>query len=236
LFDVRNAHQAFGLANVYFIPDETLNTSPEQQAPLTLNRLNNFLYSSGNDALYFERSQRPWCERWLDWERLRVVGRLPLFGVSYFGLILIPIIFYGLAFYNDKVTLVRAWAEQALLQPDHNLYRLASLVLARLHPQPIPQQSLLLLVSTVLLAVGSTLYTFFCPSRVKEFSRDQWCDQLERSLVHYWPLAWRHRIIRLICVACYALGGAGALWILGTKVWQVLLFILKYSPSPWPWQ
>ena len=86
------------------------------------------------------------------------------------------------------------------------------------------------------LAVGSTLYTFFCPSRVKEFSRDQWCDQLGRSLLHYWPLAWKHRYIRLLCAACSALGGAGALVVLGTKVWHTGLFILQHSTWSWPWR
>ena len=164
------------------------------------------------------------------------MGRLPLFGASYTALILIPILFYGLALYNDQVVLLRAWAEQVMTQPEHLFVRLASLTLTHLHPRPIPRQSLLLFVSTILLAVGSTLYTFFCPSRVKEFSRDQWCDQLGRSLLHYWPFAWKHRYIRLICTACYALGGAGALWVLGTKLWRVLVFILKYSPYPWPWR
>jgi hypothetical protein len=149
----------------------------------------------GNDAQFFETSHRPWPERWLDWERLRVVGRLPLFGVSYTVLLLIPIVFYGLALYNDKIDLARAWAAQAVPSPDHPLHRLPPLLLERLHPRPLPSQSLLLLISTVLLAVGSTLYTFFCPSRVKEFSRDQWRDQLGRSLLHYWPLAWKHRYI-----------------------------------------
>src|SRR2546425_3893712 len=46
-------------------------------------------------------------------------------------------------------------------------------------------------------AIGSTLYTFFCPSRIKEFSRDQWCDQIGHSLVHYWPFAWKHRGARV---------------------------------------
>ena len=96
----------------------------------------------------------------------------------------------------------------------------------------IPRLSFILFVSTILLAVGSTLYTFFCPSRVKEFSRDQWCDQLGRSLLHYWPLAWKHRYLRLACAACYALGGAGALWVLGTKVWQTARFILQHSTVP----
>ena len=146
---------------------------------------------------YFELCVRPWPERWLDWERLRAVGRLPLFGISYTALILIPIVFYGLALYNDKIDLVRAWAEQAVTLPDHSLHRFAPLVLDRLHPRPIPSLSFLLVVSTILLAAASTLYTAFCQSRIKEFSRDQWCDELRRSLLHYWPLAWKHRYLRL---------------------------------------
>jgi hypothetical protein len=187
------------------------------------------------DVQYFEACQRSWPERLFDWERLRVVGRLPLFGISYTALILIPIVFYGLALYNDKIDLVRAWAAQAVPSPDHPLHWLAPLLLERLHPRPIPRQSLLLLGSTILLAAGSTLYTFFSPSRIKEFSRDQWCDQIGRSLLHYWPLAWKHRYIRLTCAACYALGGVGALWVLGTKVWHTGVFIWKHSTWPGLW-
>ena len=72
---------------------------------------------------------------------------------------------------------------------------------------PIPNQSMLIIFSTVLLASGATLYTFFCPSRVKEFSRDQWCDQLGRHLIHYWPLAWKWRYVRVVCALCYFFGG-----------------------------
>jgi hypothetical protein len=120
--------------------------------------------------------------------------------------------------------------------PDHPLHRLAPLILERLHPRLIPSQSFVLLASTVLLAIASTLYTLRCPSRIKKFSRDQWCDQLGRSLLHYWPIAWKERHVRLICAICYVLGGGGALWVLGTKVWQTACFILQHSTFPWPWR
>jgi hypothetical protein len=218
-----------------------------------------------DDAKYFDSCVRPWRDRCLDWENLRVVGRLPLFGLSYTALILIPIIFYTLALYNDKIELVQAgaeemrleaervriWVDQIAVLPDHPISsqianfvqgsmqlveRLATLVKHYLRPHPIPSQSFLLLVSTVLLAAASTLFTFFCPSRIKEFSHDQWCDQLGRPLLYYWPFAWKRRHIRLICAACYALGGAGALWVLGTKIWSTAQFILKHSMFPWPWR
>jgi hypothetical protein len=138
--------------------------------------------------------------------------------------------------YNNTIDLVRAWAEQAVISPDHPLHRLAHPILERLHRRPIPSLSLVLLVSTILLAMGSTLYTLRCPSRIKEFSRDQWCDQLGRSLLHYWPFAWKERYVRLVCAACYALGGLGAAWVLGTKVWYTALFIVKHPTWPWPWR
>jgi hypothetical protein len=218
LYEVRGAEHAHYLETVRFIPVAGIQA-----------------LGSDNDALHFEECQRPWPERIVDWEQVKRAGRLPLFGISYTALILIPLVFYALAFYNDKIELVRAWAEQAVSLPEHPLHRLAPLLQERLHPRPIPRQSFLLLVSTILLAVASTLYTFRCPSRIKEFSRDQWCDQLGRSLLHYWPLAWKHRYLRLVCAACYALGGAGALWVLGTKVWLTALFIWKHSTWPWPW-
>jgi hypothetical protein len=191
LAELSGAHQAYGLETVRFIP-KSGSVVPR------------------NDARYFAECHRPWPERWFDWERLRIAGRLPLFGISYTALILIPIVLYSLALYNDNIDLVRDWAEQVVTSPEHPLHRLAPLILQRLHSRPILILSLVLLVSTILLAIGSTRYTLRCPSRIKEFSRDQWCDQLGHSLLHYWPLAWRERYVRLACAACYALRGFGA--------------------------
>jgi hypothetical protein len=187
------------------------------------------------DALDFDECQRPWPERWLDWEHLRTVGRLPLFGVSYTVLILIPIFFYGLAFYNDKVDSMRHWAEALGTTDDHPLRQVGTLILATLHRQPIPSLSFWLLMSTVLLAIGSTIFTLRCPSRIREFSREEWCDRLRRPLLHYWPLSWKYRWWRLPCAICYTLGGALALWVIGNKVWSVAVFIIENSMFPWPW-
>jgi hypothetical protein len=217
---VRGAHHARDLETVRFTPPaSTHSPSPINDA-------------SERDAREFDTCLRHWPERQLDWEFLRKWGRLPLFGISYTTLILIPIVFYGLALYNNQIEQVHTWADQIGAQSDSPMHQFASLLM-RLDRLPIPRLSLLLLTSTILLAAASTLYTVFCPSRIKEFSRDQWCDQLGRSLLHYWPLAWKHRYIRLVCTACYALGGAGALWVLGTKVWRTAMFIWQHSTWSW---
>jgi hypothetical protein len=43
----------------------------------------------------------------------------------------------------------------------------------------------------------------------------------------------KHRYVRLVCAVCYALGGAGAFWVLGTKVWRTGLFIWRHSAWSW---
>ncbi|HUU45617.1 MAG TPA: pentapeptide repeat-containing protein [Acidobacteriota bacterium] len=187
----------------------------------------------GGDAVYFETCKQGWADRWLDWEHMRIVGKLPLFAASYSVLILIPLFFYVLGIYNEKVVLLQEWSSQLGPAADSTVQALAALVRDRVHKWPIPQQSLLLLMSTVLLAIGSTLYAIFAPSRIKEFSRDQWVDQLGQSLLHYWPLSWRHRPLRLVCAACYAIGGAGVLWVIATKVWRVAGFIIENTDFPW---
>jgi hypothetical protein len=58
---VRGTYRAYGLETTRFRSDS----------------------GAGTDALYFESCVRCWPERLVDWERLRVVGRLPLFGPSY---------------------------------------------------------------------------------------------------------------------------------------------------------
>ena len=137
-------------------------------------------------------------------------------------LILIPLFIYGLAFYNEKVDVARTWAEQ---HPS----KLAELVLARVQRQPVPSQSLILLVSTLLLAVGATIYNLGCPSMVKEFSQDQWRHQLGHSLLHYWANAWRYPVARVICAAAYLIGGLGALFVLGSKLLKAGFYISQHS-------
>ncbi len=76
----------------------------------------------------------------------------------------------------------------------------------------------------------SRCYKLACPSRVKSFSLDQWCDEHGHSLVHYWADAWQMRPLRLACVAMYLLGGLGAFYVLLTKLWCAGAILLG-SPS-----
>jgi hypothetical protein len=59
-----------------------------------------------------------------------------------------------------------------------------------------------------------------------QFNRDQWRDQLGHSLIHYLPLSWQHRWTRIVCLLLYAIGGAGVLVVLASKLWNVFWFII----------
>jgi uncharacterized protein YjbI with pentapeptide repeats len=183
------------------------------------------------DVFYFPSVSRPWPERWVDWERIRIAGRLPLLGVSYTGLITIPVFVYALGIYNENVDLLRTWIGQTENTSAGMGAHAASVILDHLHARPIPSRFLVLFLATLCLAVASTIYALACPSRIKEFSRDQWCDELRHSLVHYWPEAWKRRVLRFACALLYMLGGAGALYALSDKLSRVAV-ILYYSASP----
>lgn len=185
---------------------------------------------------YFDSARRGAIDRYCDWEKLRTVGKLPLFGASYAALVLIPISFYLLDIYNQHiVATVRAWGMALETSTDDRLSQLAPSFLAHIHQLPIPSQSLLLLVATILLALASTIYVLGCPARIKEFSREQWCHELRHELVHYWPFAWRHRFWRVVCGVSYVIGGTLVLWILATKLWRAGAFIVRNMEPRWFW-
>jgi uncharacterized protein YjbI with pentapeptide repeats len=145
-----------------------------------------------SDVLYFSTVARAAPERYLDWERIRIAGRLPLFGVPYAGLIVIPAYVYFLEIYNQNIQAARTWiSTNASLNGISD--QAAKAILNHLNIQPIPESFFLLFVSTIALAIAATIYGVACPSRIKEFSRNQWCDELGHSLVHYWPEAWKQR-------------------------------------------
>lgn len=210
---------------------ETTITNTTFNKSQALNQAKNLLTTKLTEkgAQYFEFCERNWLNRYIDWEILRVMGKLPVFGASYLALFFIPLFFYILAKYNENIEVFKLWATNITPTNPEHIVVFANAITSKLTPIAVPEQSLTILLSTILLAIGSTLYTLFCPSRIKEFSRDQWVDQLGKPLIHYWPLAWRYPVIRVICLLAYFLGAVGILWVMAGKLWDVMIFIINYS-------
>lgn len=174
---------------------------------------------------YMETVVVPTVDRVISWDQLRVVGKLPLFAVSYSALVLMPFLFYLLEVFNNKVGQLRAAA--ANVDPDGASGQFLLSLASHLHTEPVPRLSFVLFLCTIVLAIGATIYAALCPPRIKEFSKEQWQDQLGRSLIHYLPYTWKHRWARIGCAVCYAVGGAGALFVLLTKIVEALVYLAK---------
>ena len=99
----------------------------------------------------------------------------------------------------------------------------------RLEPLRVPPLSLEMLISAICLFIGSSLYAVFCPQRIKQFSRDEWCQQLNHSIITYWPHAWRFTVIRLIAFCLYVVGGLLAAWVIAFKLIETAYFIVRNS-------
>lgn len=123
-------------------------------------------------------SIRPPPTQWLvNWARVRFASRIPLFGLSYIVLALSVLLATAIGWLNNT----------------HVITQLA-------YPIPVPERLQLTIWASVLLAFGSTWYELACPERVKEFSEQEWVDQLKRPRLLYiyenlkrrfsvWPVA-----------------------------------------------
>ena len=106
---------------------------------------------------------------------------------------------------------------------------MARTVREKLKPAKVDWRVWVALLSTILLAMASTLYVLFCPKRVQEFSKTVWCDQLGKPLLHYWAMAWRHRALRLLCMTLYLTGGPLALMLIAVKLVDTVWVIVRYT-------
>jgi hypothetical protein len=180
------------------------------------------------DMAHLTAHQIPFLERYVSWDKIRTLGKLPLFGISYSVLITVPLLLFLLAVYNRQIVSLKTLA-QTEGSPAAQEMSVVSLLVSKLHVIPIPEMTQWIIVVTLLLGVASTLYTLACPSRIKEFSLVQWTDELHRSSINYLPLSWGTRPIRVLTGACYAVGGVGALVILANKVINAISFVVENS-------
>jgi Pentapeptide repeats (8 copies) len=172
-----------------------------------------------------ERISLPWLTRRTSWTVLRSFGKLPFFGVSYAGLVGIPMLMFLISVYNDQIENLKSLGDRSG-EP-------GVLLAGHLHPIAVPSLNLLLLLSLVLLAVASTIFAFACPPRIKEFSYERWVDEFRRPGIQYLPLGWQHPLARAICGVCYPAGALGTAVVLFWKTFGTAIYIVQHSPLPW---
>ncbi|MDZ4861037.1 MAG: pentapeptide repeat-containing protein [Candidatus Hydrogenedentes bacterium] len=172
------------------------------------------------DAIGLEQRERPRWKDYLDWTRIRVLGRLPLFGISYATLVFIPVIIGSIAMVNTSIERIQ---EAGLVGLSGNSFE------GVIPAVKIPTLMVWSLIAAALLAIASTLYHVFCPTRIQEFTQEQWVNELNKPLMHYLPHAWKMPRIRIICIWAYAVGGLSGLFILSIKAFQTIGYIVRYG-------
>lgn len=148
----------------------------------------------------------PWADRWLNWEMLRSIGQFPLFGVSWTALVVSLV----------GVTTIGLLNETKLL--DFIDY-----------PIPIPHRMAGIIVSSLLLVVGSTLYASMCPRRIQHFSETAWVEEHDKVRIHYLAASMSRRFWQWATAVTTVVGGAWALWLVAERLAIAFRFIAKYT-------
>lgn len=157
-----------------------------------------------------------------NWEKISTMGKLPLFGVSYFFLACIPLYLALIKYLNNNVLKVKSFLSNASLAFENQIIStLLNDLASKIDFFTYPEKPLLMLFFTVSLALATTIYTFFCPSRIKNFSKDEWIYLLNKEPIHYWSLSWKYKYLRYICGFLYIIGGGGWLYLIFKKIWEV---------------
>jgi hypothetical protein len=87
------------------------------------------------------------------------------------------------------------------------------------------------LVWTLVLMSASFVYGWWCPKEVREVTEVGW-GHSHKPMIHYWALTWKYLWARVLCLALYVVGGAGAGWILGCKLLQAIQFVFSNQGIP----
>jgi hypothetical protein len=154
----------------------------------------------------FDLSKCRLVDQFISWNKIRVAGQLRLFLPSYIALAISLLALSSLGFINERLGIFRSvisdLGENGLLSSGV----VAKLIVAA-QPWHASWRHLAVLASTLAIAFGATLY-LFCPSRIKEFTLDQWMFLAERPSFEYHVSAWASPPIRVACAFWYGVGGA----------------------------
>lgn len=143
----------------------------------------------------------PWTL--LRWSQIRWLANVPLFGLSYLGLVVSLGVLTGLEWVNT-----------------HQFSE------ALVYPVQTPPGMKLLLISSLLLAISVTVFSLACPERVRDFSESEWVDQLGHARLRYVAEDIRRWHAQAVSGVCLVVGGATATWLLATRVSAALAYLL----------
>lgn len=170
----------------------------------------------------------------MPWDRIRRIGRLPIFAASTGLLIGVPLFNWLLYQFDRSLRSFEASMKDLAESSDDAMSGLAGAVVEHIHFVPIPSQMAWAFFGTLALFIASLLYQLACPTRVQQYTRDQWVDELGNSMFHYDLHAFSRPILRRTCFSFYVLGTFIMTPVILKKFWSTLS-IISSGWDGWTW-
>lgn len=166
-------------------------------------------------------------DRWdaLSWERLRFIGGLRLFGVSYLSIAAITLYAAVARQYNLAAQGARLAAHGAQDATDASV-SFWSQVLSKLPFVPLPGHLGNQLIATIGVAIAATLYALACPAEVKEANEVRWTRAMGQPLWEYRSANWSRPALRYACGVLFGIGGFHSLYYLMHRSWNAISYLL----------
>ncbi|MFI4882519.1 MAG: pentapeptide repeat-containing protein [Phycisphaerales bacterium JB064] len=159
------------------------------------------------------------------WERLRTIGQLRLFGVSYLAVIAITSYTLFARWHNTRVvSSARAAAERARQTGEDDMW---ATLLGALPQLPTPAHLGYQLAATAALAIAATIYALWCPNEVREATEVGWTRRMGQPLWEYRSAKWSRAWARYSCLVLFLIGGAYTLWYLVARAGSAVVYLLQ---------
>ena len=96
-------------------------------------------------------------------------------------------------------------------------------------PIPMPLRMELILLDSILLVLGTTLYKLFCPDTIQEFSEVQWVSQHHQPRLIYFREMWRKWWL-VWPTGIFSISGALlALYLIGERILMAAKYLLNFG-------
>jgi len=162
-----------------------------------------------------------WQDDLATWERLRIIGSLRLFGVSYLTVIAIVLYATFAKWYNPLAAHARDSA-RTMSEIATDAVPIWVNVLSRLPDLPLPTHLGWQLLATLSVAAAATLYAICCPSEVQEQSEVRWTRAMNQPLWEYRSANWSRLLARYLCLLLFLAGVAYSLYYI---IWRTIIAI-----------
>lgn len=158
----------------------------------------------------------------LPWSILRSITTLRIFGASYI-LIIVLVGYAGLVEWVNETAF--RWAS---LLPHKGEYtqQFRELLLSKIPLIEVAPHFGIQLLMVLCLAIGATIYEFFCPDLIKENTENRWTRELNQSIVEYRSADASRPRARTVAFFFYGIGSLYTLAYGSLKILHAILYFL----------